>query len=364
MTDVASPLTSINPATRRPPFQFSPTVLVLRFPFCLCTMNPSMPFNTSQPAHQALRSVIAEKTTKLVVWAGSGLSAPAGLPTWPQLKTVLLHELREKAAVLSSDSAPKLLDMANRIQNETNYWIAFQLLQQALGISTYRSAIREALRPAATVTCPESYTYVWNLKPAGIVNLNLDRLATKALGEVSPGLLPAEFSGKNVGSYLHALKSPRRPFIANLHGIADEASSWVFTYDELRKLRRSPAYNTFLTGCFTATTVLFLGISTDDIAVGGHLQALANAGIDTGSHYRLTDRNDLETNKWAERVGIRVICYSNHDNHAAATEFFEDILHFVPDDDPSAPPVYLQRLLARIMHQGPDPGRDTRASVW
>ena len=344
MTDVASPLTSINPATRRPPFQFSPTVLVLRFPFCLCTMNPSMPFNTSQPAHQALRSVIAEKTTKLVVWAGSGLSAPAGLPTWPQLKTVLLHELREKAAVLSSDSAPKLLDMANRIQNETNYWIAFQLLQQALGISTYRSAIREALRPAATVTCPESYTYVWNLKPAGIVNLNLDRLATKALGEVSPGLLPAEFSGKNVGSYLHALKSPR-PFIANLHGIADEASSWVFTYDELRKLRRSPAYNTFLTGCFTATTVLFLGISTDDIAVGGHLQALANAGIDTGSHYWLTDRNDLETNKWAERVGIRVICYSNHDNHAAATEFFEDILHFVPDDDPSAPPVYLQRLL-------------------
>ena len=233
--------------------------------------------------------------------------------------------------------------MAERIETEPNHWLAFQFLRQALGASTYRSTIREALRPAVTAAYPKAYTYVWKLKPAGVVNLNLDRLATKALGEISPGLLAAEFSGRNVGSYLHALKSPR-PFIANLHGIADEASSWVFTQDDLNKLRRSSAYRTFLTGCFTATTVLFLGISTDDIAVGGHLQALADAGIDTGSHYWLTDRDDIETDTWAERVGIRVIRYDNHDNHAGIVEFFEDVLQFVPDDDPAAPPVYLERL--------------------
>lgn len=302
-----------------------------------------MPFNSSQPAHRALRSVVAEKTNKLVVWTGSGLSVPAGLPTWPQLRARLLRELREKAAALSSASAPRLLGMADRIHDEHNHWLAFQLLQEALGISTYQSAIREALRPAATADCPKAYRLLWNLRPAGVVNLNLDRLATKALGEVSPGLLAAEFSGKNVGSYLHALKSPR-PFIANLHGIADEANSWIFTQDDLKKLRRSRAYTTFLTACFTATTVLFLGISTDDVAAGGHLQALTQAGIDTGSHYWLTDRNDLETDRWAERVGVRVIRYSDRDNHAEAVEFFEDILHFVPDDDPSAPPVYLKRL--------------------
>ena len=301
-----------------------------------------MAFNTSQPAHGALRSVVAEKTNKLVVWTGSGLSTPAGLPTWHELKTRLLREFQDKIAGLSSDSAPKLLAMVDRIHNETNHWLAFQLLQQALGVSTYRSTIRNALRPAATVTCPNAYKYVWRLKPAGVVNLNLDRFVTRALAVLFPDLSPAEFSGKNVASYLHTLKSPR-PFIANLHGIADEASSWVFTQKELRALRRSPAYKAFLTGCFTATTVLFLGISTDDIAVGGHLEALADAGIDTGSHYWLTDRNDLETDNWAERVGIRVIRYSNHDDHAEVVEFFEDVLHFVPDDDPSAPPVYLER---------------------
>ena len=39
-------------------------------------------------------SVIAEKTSKLVIWVGSGFSTAAGLPTWPQLKKGLVRQLR------------------------------------------------------------------------------------------------------------------------------------------------------------------------------------------------------------------------------------------------------------------------------
>ena len=56
-----------------------------------------MTFDTSQRPYRELRSVIAEKTNKLVVWIGSGLSAAAGLPTWPELKNHLIEELRAKA---------------------------------------------------------------------------------------------------------------------------------------------------------------------------------------------------------------------------------------------------------------------------
>ena len=230
---------------------------------------------------------------------------------------------------------------AGQAEIQRNHWLAFQMLRKALGDSSYRSTIRNALQPAATVPCPKAYRYVWQLKPAGVVNLNLDRLVTKALGEVSPGRLPAEFSGRHVESYLHSLKSPH-PFIANLHGVADDASSWVFTEADLKKLFKSAGYRTFITGCLAATTTLFLGVSADDVATGGHLASLARTGIDTGDHYWLTNRNDIETDKWAEQAGIHVIRYREHNEHAEVLEFFEDIIHFVPDDGPSPPPVLLE----------------------
>ena len=158
--------------------------------------------------------------------------------------------------------------------------------------SSYRSAIREALRPALTAPCPMAYQYVWKLGVAGVLNLNLDRLATKALSEVSPGRLPTEFSGRDAGKFLHSLKSPH-PFVANLHGIGDDSSTWVFTTGNLKNLLRSKGYQTFIRSCLATTTTFFLGIGDDDIAAGGHIEALTHAGIDTGPHYWLTSRDDL-----------------------------------------------------------------------
>ena len=300
-----------------------------------------MPFNAQQNSHQVLRSIIAEKTSKLVFWVGSGLSAGAKLPTWPQLKNHLVSQLREKACNISDADSQSLKLAAGRAEKEENCWIAFHILREKLGSSSYRSAIREALRPALTAPCPSAYHYLWKLGCAGVLNLNLDRLATKALGEVSPGRLPTEFSGRYAKSFLHSLKSPH-PFVANLHGIGDDASSWVFTKHDLRHLLKSEGYQTFIRSCLATTTVLFLGISAADVAAGGHIEALTHAGIDSGPHYWLTNRVDLKTDTWAEQAGIQIIRYHNH---SEIIDFFEDVLRFVPDDGPSPPPVVLENLL-------------------
>ena len=302
-----------------------------------------MPFNSNQHSHRQLRSVIAEKTSKLVIWVGSGLSTAAGLPTWPQLKKGLVRQLRAKASDISSEDSDVLYSAATYAENERNHWRAFGALKKHLGQSSYRAAIREALRPALTADCPESYRYVWKLGPAGLVNLNIDRLATKAHGEVYPKRLPVEFSGRRADKYLHSLKSPHT-FIVNLHGIADDESTWVFTERELRRLAQSPGHKTFIASCFTATTNLFLGISADDIGAGGHLEALTSVGIDAGPHYWLTSRDDLRTDQWAERAGIQVIRYEADESHSEVIEFFEDILKFVPDEGPAPPPVVPERL--------------------
>ena len=300
-----------------------------------------MPFNAQQTSHQKLRSIIAEKTSKLVFWVGSGLSADANLPTWPQLKKHLVRQLREKANDISDANSQSLKSAADHAEKEANCWIAFQILRDKLGSSSYRSAIREVLQPALTAPCPKAYHYIWKVGVAGVLNLNLDRLATKALGEVFPGRLPTEFSGRDAGKFLHSLKSPR-PFVANLHGIGDDESTWVFTKSDLKYLRQSDGYQTFILSCLATTTTLFLGISADDIAAGGHIEALTHAGIDTGSHYWLTNRVDLETDTWAEQAGIQIIRYHNH---SEIVEFFEDVLRFVPDDGPASPPVVLEHLL-------------------
>ena len=109
-----------------------------------------MPFNAQQNSHQVLRSIIAEKTSKLVFWVGSGLSAGAKLPTWPQLKNHLVSQLREKAYNILDAGSQSLKLAADRAEKEENCWIAFHILREKLGSSSYRSAIREALRPALT----------------------------------------------------------------------------------------------------------------------------------------------------------------------------------------------------------------------
>ena len=285
-----------------------------------------------------MRSILAEKTSKVVVWTGAGLSADAGLPTWPQLKKRLVGKLREKAGSIKEADSRSLRSAADRAEHETNYWIAFHILREYLGKASFHNAIREALQPALISECPQTYKYIWKLGVAGVLNLNLDRLATRALGEVSPGQLPIEFTGRRAGKFLYSLKTPR-PFVANLHGTADDVSSWVFTQGDLNYLLNSSGYQTFMTSCLTTTTTLFIGISADELAAGGHIEALTRVGFDVGPHYWLTNRTDLQTDQWAEESGIQLIRY---DDHPDIVEFFDDILQFVPSEGPSAPPVVLQ----------------------
>jgi serine/threonine protein kinase len=86
-------------------------------------------------------------------------------------------------------------------------------------------------------------------------------------------------------------------------------------------------------------TVLFAGISADDVAAGGHLERLTKIQkLDVGTHYWVTDRIDAATNKWAESVGIRIIRYHNSDGkHTELDEFFADLSRRIPEEKEASP---------------------------
>jgi len=88
-----------------------------------------------------------------------------------------------------------------------------------------------------------------------------------------------------------------------------------------------------------SSTILFVGISVDDEAVGGHLEELKKITKDSGPHYWLTNRLDAATDDWAEGLGVRIIRYDSKDNdHSSVDHFFTDLMSFIPKDEP-APPV-------------------------
>jgi eukaryotic-like serine/threonine-protein kinase len=292
-----------------------------------------MPFNKTQSAYIALRDQVSERTRPLVAWLGAGLSAQAGLPGWQKLKDLLVEAGLSNAKTMEREARTKREKQINAVLRETNLWRAFSILRDAIGVTTYQDEIRRALANAPRVALPETYRAIWNLPLRGVFNLNIDRLATRAFYEIRRNALPNELTAEQLGGMTHILGSVR-PFIANLHGNVEQVGTWVFTEAELNRLLSSQPYLNFVRTSISTSSLLFVGITADDRAVGGHLEWLAKNYISTGPHFWLTDRVDGDTDRWAEAAGIRLIRYGNPDGkHREIEEFFHDLLSYVPQED-------------------------------
>jgi len=247
------------------------------------------------------------------------------------LRESLVTTLEDKAVGLDPQDARAIRGKVEAIKRQESHWTAFKILEESLGATTYRETVKKAFSGAATVEVPNTYKALWRLGIRGLLTLNLDRLVTRAHSEYRPGTVLAEFNGKEV-SRLRGLLNGHQPFVGNLHGVSEDTKSWVLTQQSLSALLQDAAYQSFIETCLSTHTVLFIGISADDRAVGGHLQRLASLGIETSAHYWLTDRRDATTDAWAENAGIRVIGYGSHGKEIEISEFFADLSSFVPED--------------------------------
>jgi serine/threonine protein kinase len=295
-------------------------------------------FNKAQPAYIDLRNIISERTKSVVAWVGAGLSQPAGLPSWGTLRTMLNGEVEQRINQYNKTDpmADQVRGRLKVAKEQANPWVAIQILRELLGTTSFAAAIRRAFVPADTCEIPTTYRKLWDLRIAGMLTLNIDRLATRSWNAKNHGIVIPEFSGQRAGDNAHILRSGK-PFIANLHGLSSEEPSWVFTQDTLSPLLDDEGYKAFIGTVALSKTILFVGISADDIAAGGHLQRLKELKIDFGSHYWLTHRADYQTFQWAERSGIQLISYDSRNDHSELLEVFDDLQTFIPCDEPAAP---------------------------
>lgn len=296
-----------------------------------------MPFDNTQPAYQTFRDLVKEGTASVIAWVGSGLSVAANLPTWSQLRHTLSETLRANASTFEESARAQALNTISQIKSQPDPWLALQMLEDALGAATFKDVIRKQLTGIPGAPIPLAYKHLWALGIKGMLTLNLDRIATRAYTEKNPGVAPPEFSGFQVPNVVHVLNAPR-PFILNLHGVSEDSSSWVLTKKQLNALSYKLGYKQFITTCLSAYTILFVGLSVDDRAVGGHLDKLAKVAPGSVTHFWITSRKDKETHNWAEARQVRLIRYTSDKDHSELEQFFSDLRQFVPTDK-IAPPV-------------------------
>jgi len=167
-----------------------------------------MTFNNKQPAYESFRSIASEGTSSLVIWIGAGLSKGAGLPSWEGLRDALISSWNEKIQSFEeSDRALQLKKLENA-EKSNNMWLSFQMIEEGLGHTTFRDVIREQLAEAPRANIPEVYLRLWNMRLKGILNLNLDRLATRSYADRHSSHLPHEFHGFEIQNVFHITAVP------------------------------------------------------------------------------------------------------------------------------------------------------------
>lgn len=295
-------------------------------------------FNKEQGPYKVLRGILKERTRPTLAWIGAGLSAAAGLPTWPRLVEGLQAALHEKIISLG-DAGESLRGKLLASKEHTNPWEQLQILKDGLGPATYEGQIRMHLAQADRVDPPRNYHRIWRLGVRGVLNVNLDKLATRAFTKCFPERDFVEFQGLLVGGHFGVFQS-QKPFLVNLHGDKENANYWVLTARELDALLSKPEYLQFVRSCITQHSIIFFGISVTDVAISRHFEVLKSEGLSNGEHFWITDSRDAEVDRWAERNGIQPIFYDSSDgSHGDLDELLDDLERFVSPEQ-IAPPAF------------------------
>jgi SIR2-like domain/CHAT domain len=194
---------------------------------------------------------------RMVLFAGAGLSAQAGLPSWRAL-------LKD---VVDATVAEAMADDAARTELE-RMLADGKLLQIAdhckdkLGPGGYTQLLAERLADAAHAV-PEVHRLAVRLPFAAWVTTNYDKLLERAYAQERGGL-PKTLTNRDTEA-LGRLLFDGAPFILKAHGDLDKPDSLVFTSRDYRDLiHGNAAFSAAFAAILVTHSVLFVGYSLAD----------------------------------------------------------------------------------------------------
>lgn len=279
----------------------------------------------SLPAFKELQKRVSLNGGRVIAFVGAGLSRSAKLPSWPELKSLILSDYRLEATTLDLPKKTEILRQCDSAQNIDDLWIAFSLIKRIRPLPVFEAAVRRHL-DSSSAEPPLNYSSLWKIGINGVITLNLDDFAQRSYSTARPGNPLNLFSGINIKNYIDVL-TRGTPFLCNLHGNLGDTSSWVFTEEDRTRLRNGDGLKEFFAACFLSCSVVFVGITADDIGAGGLLAELLRETKSTrlGNHYWISDRSDIKATTYADEIGLGRILYSPDHHHRELAELLSDL---------------------------------------
>lgn len=189
-----------------------------------------------------------------MLFAGAGLSAWAGLPTWRKLLEETVEEVRNETLVDDGGELDRLIESGKYLELADH-------CREQLG-PRYTELLSDRLR-AADGDVPEVHRLVIGMPFAGWVTTNYDKLLERAYAEVRGGW-PKTLTHADADS-LGMVLFDRVPFILKAHGDIDRPDGIVLTTRDYREIiHGNPAFNATFSAILQTHAVLFVGYSLSD----------------------------------------------------------------------------------------------------
>ncbi|MGY4366690.1 hypothetical protein ACVW1A_002755 [Bradyrhizobium sp. LB1.3] len=246
-----------------------------------------------------------------VLYAGAGLGAQAGLPTWPELLRGLLSYARERSRI--DPAVAKELDAAIEAGD-------LEEVGDDLSHRIPREDIAEYLRTTFEASTQPSHAHelLAELPFVGALNTGLDNLLAKAFSTAA--LLPAD-----TAQLVSVLQSKAR-FALNVSGLPALPDSVVLNSRQFRTgVSENPQFKQFLGTLFLQYHTLFVGSNVDGIR--GFLDALGLSGPPARRQYALIPRegqlDPVEVRYLDRTYNMHIVEYEPGFNYSGFVEYLE-----------------------------------------
>lgn len=253
------------------------------------------------PSPQILQDLRdAYQSENLIIFAGAGISAAAGLATWPALAKTLRDRLaNERKPVEVIAEVDDLIKRGQLID-------ALSAAKHALGEHEFNLAIEKAVDDSG-IPVPDVAKAIAELEPKlrAVVTTNLDRFLERAFGG----------NWQDLSTPTGDL-AQRSHYILKLHGTRIDRCTWVFTREQydLATFGR-PLHRSTFEALFRAYPILFVGYGLTDDDFDTTLGATrALAGRQPPTHFSFV-RSPIPPyrRKKLEDAGLRLLEYDRHD---------------------------------------------------
>jgi len=266
------------------------------------------------------------KARRCMLFAGSGLSVPAGYPTW----SGLVDQLVAEAANAFPDKAASLKTFTKK---EKDPLLVGEFARSKLGPQRYGNLLRTVFaKPGKPQPSHDSIALT---DYRAVITTNYDKLIETVV-TFKRGWTPPVFSFESMPSLGSALFEGLF-FVFKLHGDISSPESIVLTSQDYDRLMlRSPFVRSFLQAVFLNFTLLFIGYSISDPDFQLVLKELnlIFQGT-TPPHYALlADPHEFTTEHLMAQLNIQVIPYDSKNSHQEATDFLAELQKVVPFKGP------------------------------